>query len=70
MKGIPYIIGVVDSSHVPIIAPKIDPASYYSQNDSTRLCYKVSWIQNACFGTLTLVGHEVITIGQCCKTLK
>ena len=29
LRGIPYIIGVVDSNHVPIIAPKIDPASYY-----------------------------------------
>jgi len=27
--GIPYIISVVDGSHVPIIAPKIDLASYY-----------------------------------------
>ena len=29
VRGISYIIGVVDGSHVPIIAPKIDPASYY-----------------------------------------
>ena len=28
MRGIPYIIGAVDGSYVPIIAPKIDPASY------------------------------------------
>ena len=29
MRGIPYIIGVVDGSHVLIIASKVDPASYY-----------------------------------------
>lgn len=29
MRGLPYIIGVVDDSHVRIIAPKIDPASCY-----------------------------------------
>ena len=29
VRGIPYIIGVVDGSHVPIIALKIDPALYY-----------------------------------------
>jgi len=31
MRGIPYIIGVVDGSHVPIIIPKVDFASYYYQ---------------------------------------
>jgi hypothetical protein len=29
VKGIPYVICAVDGSHVPIIAPNIDPASYY-----------------------------------------
>jgi hypothetical protein len=29
MRDIPYIIGTVDGSYVPIIASKIDPASYY-----------------------------------------
>ena len=29
LKGIPYVIGVVDESHIPIIAPLINPTSYY-----------------------------------------
>jgi hypothetical protein len=29
LHGIPYIIGTVDGSHIPIIAPPIDPTSYY-----------------------------------------
>ncbi|HYP42886.1 MAG TPA: transposase family protein [Candidatus Nitrosocosmicus sp.] len=29
VQGISYVIGAVDGSHIPIIAPKIDPASYY-----------------------------------------
>jgi hypothetical protein len=31
VRGIPYIIGVVDGNHVPIIAPNIDHASYNSR---------------------------------------
>ena len=29
VRDIPYIIGIVNGSHVPIIDPKIDPPSYY-----------------------------------------
>jgi hypothetical protein len=29
LYGIPYILGAIDGSHIPIIAPSIDPASYY-----------------------------------------
>jgi hypothetical protein len=29
LYGIPYIIGAVDGSHIPIIVPPIDPTSYY-----------------------------------------
>jgi hypothetical protein len=29
LHGIPYILGAIDGSHIPIIAPSIDPASYY-----------------------------------------
>ena len=29
LRGIPYIIGAVDGSHIPIIAPEVDPRSYY-----------------------------------------
>jgi hypothetical protein len=29
LLGIPYIIGAVDRSHIPIITPPIDPTSYY-----------------------------------------
>jgi hypothetical protein len=28
-RGIPYVIGSVDGSHITIIAPPIDPTSYY-----------------------------------------
>jgi len=34
LHGIPYILGAMGGSHVPIIAPKVDPKSYY--------CWKVS----------------------------
>ena len=29
LKGISYVIGVVDGSHVSIITPPIDPTAYY-----------------------------------------
>ena len=29
VRGIPYIIGAVDGSHIPIIAPEVDPGFYY-----------------------------------------
>jgi len=29
LHRIPYIIGAIDGSHIPIIAPKVDPTSYY-----------------------------------------
>jgi hypothetical protein len=29
LRGIPYVIGAVDGSHIPIIAPPLDPTSYY-----------------------------------------
>ena len=40
MRGIPYIIGVIDGSHVPIIAPKIDLVSYYC-----RKCFYSALLQ-------------------------
>ena len=29
LHGIPYILGAIDGSHIPIIAPSIDHAPYY-----------------------------------------
>ena len=29
LRRLPYVIGAVDGSHIPIIAPPIDPTSYY-----------------------------------------
>jgi hypothetical protein len=29
LRGIPYVIRIVDGRHIPIIAPPIDPTSYY-----------------------------------------
>ena len=29
LRGLPYVIGAVDGSHIPIIASPIDPTSYY-----------------------------------------
>jgi hypothetical protein len=31
LHGIPYILGVVDATHILIVAPKVDPKSYYCQ---------------------------------------
>jgi hypothetical protein len=31
LHGIPYILGVLDGNHIPIIAPKVDPKSYNCQ---------------------------------------
>jgi hypothetical protein len=28
---IPYILGAIDGNHIPIVAPKVDPKSYYCQ---------------------------------------
>jgi hypothetical protein len=32
LHGIPYILGVIDGTHIPIVALKIDPKSYYYQS--------------------------------------
>jgi hypothetical protein len=32
MHGIPYILGSIDGNHIPIVAPKVDPKSYYYRN--------------------------------------
>ena len=29
LKGIPFVIGAMNGSHIPIIAPNLDPISYY-----------------------------------------
>ncbi len=29
LHGIPYILGVVNDSHIPIVASKVDPKPYY-----------------------------------------
>lgn len=29
LRGLPYVIGAIDGSHIPIIAPPLDPTSYY-----------------------------------------
>jgi hypothetical protein len=30
LRGLSYVIGAVDGSHIPIIAPPVNPTSYYS----------------------------------------
>jgi retron-type reverse transcriptase len=29
LHGIPYILGAINGSHIPIVAPKVDPKPYY-----------------------------------------
>jgi hypothetical protein len=29
LHGIPYILDTINGSHIPIVAPKVDPKSYY-----------------------------------------
>ncbi len=31
LHGIPYILGVIDGSHIPIVTLKVNPKSYYCQ---------------------------------------
>jgi hypothetical protein len=31
VHGIPYILGSIDGNHIPIVARKVDPKSYYYQ---------------------------------------
>ncbi len=31
LHGVPYILGAINGSYVPIITPKVDPKSYYYQ---------------------------------------
>ncbi len=31
LHGIPYILGAIDGNHIPIVALKVDPKSYYCQ---------------------------------------
>ncbi len=33
LHGIPYILGAIDGNHIPIVAPKVDPKSHYSQKN-------------------------------------
>jgi hypothetical protein len=40
LHGIPYILGAINDSHVPIITPKKNPKSYYC-----RKGFYYTWIQ-------------------------
>jgi hypothetical protein len=40
LHGIPYILGAIDGNHLLVIAPKVDPKSYYCQKG-----FYSTWIQ-------------------------
>ena len=33
IHGIPYVVGTVDSSHIPIVAPRLHAADYYNRKE-------------------------------------
>ena len=66
LRGFPYVIGLVDESHILIIAP---PTSYYYRIYSILFYFKVEWIANASFKSTILDGLDIIMIGLCSKIL-
>jgi hypothetical protein len=60
LKGIPYVIGAIGGNHIPIIAPPIDPTSYYCRKGY----YSVLLQGVVDFDTMTLGGLAVVTIGH------
>ena len=40
LHGIPLIIGAIDGSHIPIIAPSNDLVSYIAERDFIHVYYK------------------------------
>ena len=36
LHGIPYIVGAIDGSHIPILAPHEHAADYYYRKDFTQ----------------------------------
>ena len=41
LHKIPYVIRAINGSHIPIIAPPLDPTSYYCQKIFTQPYFKV-----------------------------
>ena len=33
LHDIPFILGAIDSSHIPILAPSYDPVAYYNRKE-------------------------------------
>jgi hypothetical protein len=76
LQGIPYILGAIDGFHIPFVAPKADPKSYYCQErfHSTLIqrildakCnfwdYDYGWARSINDG----VFFQKINIGSCVK---
>ena len=56
LHQIPYMVGAVDGSHIPIVAPRFHAADYYknrTEKDFTQYYYRVLCLASVCFGTLT-----------------
>jgi hypothetical protein len=35
LHGIPYILSAIDGNHIPFVAPKVDPKSYFVKKGFT-----------------------------------
>jgi hypothetical protein len=57
LHGIPYILGVIDGGHIPIVALKVDPKSYYCLKwFYSTLIQRIVSMQNVVFGIIIMSG--------------
>ncbi len=52
LQSIPYVFGVVNGSHISIIAPPIDPTFTIVKRGFIQIYNKVWLMQNVSFGTM------------------
>jgi hypothetical protein len=69
LQNIPYVFGVVYGSHIPIIAPSIDQASYYCRNVFYLVLLQGVIDAKCKFWDFFLDGLITTMIGHCSKKL-
>ena len=59
---IPYVVGVVDGSHIPIVAPRLHAADYYNRKGFHSVLLQGLSLRSAFFGISTLAGLDPCTM--------
>jgi hypothetical protein len=63
LHGIPYILGAINGSHVPIITPKVDPKSYYYHKGFYSKLIQGIVDAKCSFWIMTMGGQVIFMIG-------